>query len=228
MYQYIWGGIMKIFLILFICLFICSGCGQSIEKDIKNNLADIREIMYEDKNDNFNISLVCGQREEDYVLNGKATPLIPFGIITFSDGVKSNDVEYKVFLDDCVLEGVLQKNPFEENYMADLGMIIDKDKVNTNIISDGEVYEFVLNRVDKSFKYNAEDIIKKISREYKDIIKLFYEDRRFCGEVYLKIITDSIANDKFWYFNIISTNGKSFAVVMSPETLEVLSLQKNL
>lgn len=219
---------MKFVFVIIFCLYALCGCGKDYIHIIYDNLSDIREIMYEGSNDLCYASLICGQREKDYILNGVSTTLVPFGIIT-CEGICGEDIDYILIVNGTNYEGVLQKNPFEDNYMADIGKIVDFDEVTLHININEKTIELKLFRVDNEFKYKSSDVIKFVSNEYRDVIKQFIERGVFKGEVYLKILSDENSGEKkFWYFNIISTNGKSFVVVISPYNLNVLSVQKTL
>ena len=59
------------------------GCtDKKLNSYLENNIAEIREFVVFGQNDNLSASLMCGKREIDYKMDGYATSLIEFGVIT--------------------------------------------------------------------------------------------------------------------------------------------------
>ena len=76
---------MKIFFccLIFICLSL-SGCMGKLEKYLRNNISEYREFVVYGQDDGVSASLMCGEREVDYKINGIATELIEFGVLTIN------------------------------------------------------------------------------------------------------------------------------------------------
>ena len=222
---------MKILIIVLSCLFL-GGCNKNLYQEVYDNIAEIRNIMYEgeDKDGQIYASLMCGEREEEYILNGAATNLIPFGIITFKCDTNIQKVEYILKANGNTYSGELQKNPFEDNFMADIGEIVVTDYVLIKFLWEDSATQVKMNRIDTGFKHNIDSVIKNVVGKYEKELKTFRSKNTFNGEVYIKIIAEgyNVNAEKMWYVNIISGKGDSLSIVLSPENMQVLSIQKNL
>ena len=133
------GENMKLFFLL-LCVIVLSSCGNKYENMLKNNTAEVRKYLLEAKEDQMNVSLILGLREKNYIVNGYATDLIEFGVLTFefSDygNIDKNSASYELLVGTQKFAGILQENPFDKTLVADIKKMIDpKKKVTAKIIS---------------------------------------------------------------------------------------------
>lgn len=200
---------------------------------INENLAEIREYYYEGECDEFDVSLVCGYREKDYVLNGYVTEQIEFGVLTFvmDDVSKYNidNMKYVLIIGTNRYDGVLEKNPFDNSLVADIKKRVNVDKgVSAKIMLGEFVKEVKLKRIDSEWKISSTDLKDIIYKNYKNEIKSLIENDSFQGEIYIRAINDKdeYADDYYWYVSIISRKGGKLNALISIDNGEIL-LQKN-
>lgn len=220
---------MKIFLLLIISIFAFSSC-QTKDKYIKENLAEIREFLYEGSNEEVKATLVCGKRESEYVLNGYATSLVEFGVLTFYiqniDDYSIENKKYALIVGTKRIEGVLEKNPFDNTLVADIKKIIDSDeKISVKLVLDDFTCDLKLKKVNSDWRVSANDVISIISNSFESEIRSLVENGILKGEVYIKIINDEdeYANDYYWYVSILSRNGEKLNAIISPKSGEILT-----
>lgn len=223
---------MKFIFFVLIAMFAFSGCSKN--KYIESNIAEIREIIYEGKNEDLNVSLICGEREEDYKLNGYATPLIEFGVITFeikNDNLGTENAKFILYVGTEKYNGDLQKNPFDGTLVADVKKkILLESGVSVKILLDDYEKEIKLTRLDINWNISANDVKEIISKEFKKEIDSIVIDKEFNGEIYIKILNDAdiYVGDYYWYVSIISRSGGKLNAIISRETGEILSMNSTL
>lgn len=220
---------MKIIFLLLASFMLFTSCNGK-NNYLEDNIAEVREYLFEGKRDNVNVTFVCGKREKDYVLNGYATELIDFGVLTFDIEDKENysieNAKYVLTVGTTRYDGDLQKNPFDGTFVADIKKIINvENSVSAKIMLGELVKEIKLERIDSNWQVSANDILKIVSKNFKNEIKFLVEDGIFKGEIYVKTINDAdmYIGDYYWYVSIISRNGGKLNAIISTKTGEILS-----
>jgi len=223
---------MKFIFFVLIAIFVFSGCSRS--KYIDNNIAEIREVIYEGKCEDFNVSLICGERESDYKFNGYVTPLIEFGVLTFdvtNEQLNVENSQFVLFVGTEKFSGELQKNPFDGTLVTDVKKkITNNSGVSAKLILGDFEKEIKLTRLDIEWEISAEDVKDIIKKEFKEEIEVLVKDKEFNGEVYIKILNDAdmYVGDYYWYVSIISRTGGKLNAIISRETGEILSMNSTL
>jgi len=213
---------------IIISCFCLYGCDKTYNLT-KNNLAEIRYNIFTGSSENISVTFMSGQREKDYVINGYNSDLIDFGVVTITlnnPELDSSNATFALTINTLRYEDALEKNPFDGTLVADIGVVVDNE-VNTitiKVIIDKLVEEITLTNLTSDWKVNSLDALriacKSLSEELKPLIS-----NEFLGEVYIKIIEDTIANNGnyFWYVNFISRNGIQHSVIIDPITSDILA-----
>lgn len=217
-----------IFVLIMINSFLLVGCNKYYNLT-KSNIAEIRHNIFVGNSDNFDITFMSGKREKDYVVNGYNTTLIDFGIITIS--LKSPNIEvqnpsFVLTIDTLRYEEVLEKNPFDGTFVADIGLIVDNNLPSMSVkVFMGEIVEeIVLSNISKDWQITSYDALKLACKTLKDYLEPLCQNE-FLGEVYIKIIKDTIVDDGsyYWYVNFASRNGIYHSTIINPLTSEILA-----
>lgn len=226
---------MKKYIFVFVCFITCfivlTGCSSVEYRLAKENIAEIRECLYVGENKEINATLSCGKREKDYVINGYATELIEFGVLTFEllkpvDEFENFEPMFVLFVGTKRYDGVLEKNPFDGTYVADIKKNINTtDVVNAKIMCGTFSSEVNLNLLTDTWEINCEDALKIACKNQKENIKNFEENGAFLAEVYVKIVNDEEINkdEYFWYVNFVGRKGRNFAVIINTQNGEVMA-----
>ena len=219
---------MKIIFLLIAVSMVFSSCSKN--NYLEDNIAEIRECLYEGKNEDVSVNFVCGKREKDYVLNGFATELIEFGVLTFDikdkEKYATQTGKYVLTVGTTRYDGDLQKNPFDGTFVADIKKVIkDTQSIRAKIIMGDLVKEIKLHRIDSDWQVSSGDVIKIINKNFKQDINSLVVDGVFKGEVYIKILNDAdmYVGDYYWYVSVISRSGGKLNAIISHKTGEILS-----
>lgn len=220
-----------IFFLMCICCLSLYGCGGSgVYKELLNNIAEVRQFVMVGGDENIGVSLMCGKRESVYKIDGIATELVEFGVITVSTDVDVDAGVFTLFSGTQKYTGELIKNPFDGTLVADIKSVVD-EKLNTSIVIGlGEKeYSFKLKSVGENWKYSTNDILEKFAKDYGDKIRTVYIDNKMQGEVYLKIMNDGGLSQDFYYLiSMYGRSGEYIRVIYSPITGEILASNSNI
>lgn len=217
-------------LILFSALTLVGCAGTNKLYDFaKANIAEVRENMYVGESDNLKVSLISGLREKDYVVNGLATSVVEFGVLTFvfkTEVALPETVNYVLTVGTTRYDGILEQNPYDGSFVCDVKTIINSNEVISAKIIAGEFVESVeVTSVTSNWNVNATNALKLACVELKNELAGFIENDEFYAECYIKIINDPDVdkNNYFWYVNFVGRNEKTFAVVIDPVSNEIMA-----
>lgn len=222
-----------IFFVLMCVSVLLSGCMSSLERKLHENIAEHREFVLYGKNDDMSVSLMCGVRESDYKINGYATEIIEFGVLTVtidSENIVKENSEYILFVGTEKYSGMFEINPFDESLVADIKEIVDKN-ANVSVViklESGDV-ALKLQNVDSDWVIDSEDCFKIVADKYKDELKKFINNGNFEGEIYVKIMNDEkdLVEDFYFLISLYGRTGKSINIILSPKTGEILASNTN-
>ena len=202
---------------------------SKLERLVRDNISEYREFIVWGQSGDVSASLMCGMREVDYKINGIATDLIEFGVLTI--GAKDESlliagVEYILFVGTKKYSGELEKNPFNGTLVADIKEVVDENSNISLVIKfdDGDI-PIKLQKVNTKWGIDSEGCIDILMNKYNGELKKFVNNGVFEGEVYIKIMQDDIfaLNDFYYLVSVYGKEGKSINVILSPISGEILA-----
>ena len=216
-----------IFLLIINC-FLLTGCNKTY-KSALSTISEIRYNIFAGCSDHFDVTFMSGRREKDYVINGYNTELIDFGIVTISvkdPDAQINNPRFSLTINTLRYDDILEKNPFDGTYVADIKNIIDDDlnSITLKLFMGDIVEELTLQNLSINWKVDSKKALKIACKELsKELAPLI--TNMFLGETYIKIIKDTIINNDsyYWYVNFASRNGIYHSIIIDPMTSEILA-----
>ena len=215
-------------LCLVMCLFFLFGCDKdsnSGQGDMyQSNLSECRKNLFVSKNANYLVTLTSGQRESDYIMDGKASSLVDFGVITlkFEKVFAGSKLQFELKIDDDTYAGEFERNPYDNNFVYDIGkQVSDSSKVSIYLVDFDDNLE--LDCLSKDWKFNYKDALKIFVDKHKKEIEACSENNKLQGEIYIKIVAeDNNLGDIYWYCLLVAQNGEMYASLISVNTGEIL------
>lgn len=209
----------------FIIISLLAGCSKN-SFDVMSFMSDIRTVIFVGECDNAFITVSSGERENPYVYDGQNNNRVDFCIVSVWPSYKLNNSELSVdiFIDDGEKNIVLEKSPYENGYMTDLGVKIGSDKM-VKIKCEELNVEVDLSCQSGSWEIQYNDAIKIGENALKDKMEGYIENNKLNGECYLKIIYDKSREIKtyYWYFTFIGNDKQSSSCVIDPNNGQVLA-----
>ncbi len=209
---------MKKYLILLMSIALLCGC--SPQRTAINNITEVCYAYWNGGNEQVDISLSTGKREDPYIQDGHVGNLVDFTLLCFTllDEVEL-DPNCTIIIDQKEYNIELQKSPFNNSYACDLQVVTDKNAiVGVKFDLDGNSHSIALENLSQNF-----------SVSYLDAIDIFFAqfDTK-CSqdgwELCCKVIASPIhSNMHFWYVRVLFESGKDCVCVIDTETGDILA-----
>ena len=212
--------------ILIVAVLVVSGC-EGIDNIVLNNMSDLRINYFEGKNDNFYVNLSCGYREEVFNYDGISSTPTECGVLSlgYFDICSYASVTVVLIVDGEQNEYVLEKSPFENVYMEDIGKILTKDNI-VKIKLKGTDEIIVLNEISNKWKINYKKAIEIGAKYLKEKLESLYFNGTLHAEGYLKVVSKIDYEKKYWYFALTSQSGENYSLLIDVESGEIISNNK--
>ncbi len=227
---------MKKFLILLSGIIIVCTLLISFKKEDKidlsyANIAEVRYNLFSAEDNNLIVTFMSGKREEPYVLDGVPQKEVEFGIVTIVFKIEKpnvEDVTAVLNINDKQYTSNLEENPFDGTYVYDIKTVVkDDDNLTINITWGDNNKAYNLQIQSQNWSCDWKKALKIASNEFKTEIENFTVNGKLEAEIYVKIIEDPSKNldKKYWYVGLLSKTGKKIALIIDPETDEILARQ---
>ena len=200
-------------------------CTTNMKSDVLNNTSDIRYNIFVGQADGVAVNLMCGLRENPYNYDGKSCKKTDFGVLTATLKTRpTENVHFTITIDGAAQSGVLDENPYNHTFMADIEKIVD-DESAVFITIEGVVENMQMVCVSADWAVQYGDALDIAITSLEEEIKNAYQNRKFCAECYLKIVLDqaNVDNPYYWCFMILKSDGTSKSIIFDVETGEILT-----
>ena len=201
---------MKKILLSLMILFASVGvfaCQKAQKQKLEDKLSEVTKIYFEAKGEELKGNISIGQREKNYVIDGKHGECCDFSLIQikFNTQPLANKIDVVLNINEKNVPTTLDFNPINNSYMGDLGYALNNDDKISLLYQD-----YVLNfeNVSKNFQVDYKKAIEIAINDFGEELNAFYNKDNFKGEGYLKILNQSIdGKDKlYWILTIVGEN----------------------
>lgn len=213
-----------LFCLLAMPALLCA-CKTNIKSDVVNHTSDIRFNIFVGQADGVSANLMCGLRENPYNYDGKSCKKTDFGVITTTLAVHpTENVHFTITVNGVSQSGVLDENPYNHTFMADIEKIVD-DESAVFLTIEGVVENMQLVCVSADWAVQYGDALDIAINALEDEIKSAYQNGKFCAECYLKIVLDqsNVDNPYYWCFMIVHQSGEKQTIIFDVQTGEILT-----
>jgi len=213
---------------LFAISFLFSGCGLNYYNLAKGSLSEIRYNLFEGESTSYNISLTCGEREKNYVMDGKSGEKVEFGVVFLQPkaNVFVTAPSFEITVNQTKYTGDFEQSPFDSSLAGDFGKkVSDTDTITVKITNNGITEEATLTCVSCSFAVKALDALQIAVDEMAEQLLLLTNNGKISVEVYIKIISDtsSAVASKMWFVSFYSAENDEVSAIIDPESGEVIA-----
>ena len=224
-------SILVVAIVVITCV-IMFGCKQSNYSLMQRNLSEYRKVLYVADTPNFYATFTTGKRENPYLLNGTSEKKVEYGVLTvkFNKEIYTQPT-YTLLIDTIQYSGKLEKNPFDNTYVADIGReVSDAADINLKVVVEEINDNINMDNASVGWKINYKKALNIATEEFKDILPNYIVNNVLNAETYVKIVgsTDEELSNIYWYVSIICQNGDSFACIIDPNNGEILARKDNL
>jgi uncharacterized protein YxeA len=202
---------------------------------IENSISEVHYTIQSGENDAFATSLISGEREKEYSLDGIKKDLKDFTLITVNFKNDTNGYmgmpRYKLDVAGESYTGDLEKNNFNDSYYAEIyEKITDFSDANLQVNWDGMTEEAVYENVNENWQVDWALAYSKMLDEVKgEFLDGNQGEENFAYESHIKIIEKPLflADKYLWYAGLYGNNGTSAVVAIDPITGEIITKNIN-
>lgn len=212
------------------CFFVLSvvimsmlvGCDNGLSKQQKL-VSEYRDDYLVGSSESFSAEAVTGYRESPFAIDGISSEnKTDFFLLTLTPKIydPTREYGYCVNIGGKTYEGSFNKHPFENTYSFELNVRLSGGAVAVTV--DGEEISLTSIKTeqfitpDKAFEIAIDrlgDTATVKSGEY---------------EIYVRLIANPISasGGYFWYVAFVDVDGETVAVLIQPETLEIVAVRE--
>ncbi len=209
------------------CLFFLYGCGNNNpgqDGTYESFLSEYRKNLFVNKNSNYLVTFTSGERESNYIMDGKVSSLVDFGVLTlkFEKSFAGSKLQFELKIDDDTYAGEFERNPYDNTFVYDIGkQVSDDSKLTLYLVDFDETLD--LKCWSSEWEYSYKDALKVFVEKHKEQIDACMKDNNLQGEIFIKTVAeDSNLNDIYWYCLLVGQNGEMFASLISVKTGQIL------
>ena len=199
------------------------GCGTNTLKIVKDNLSECTKVFYAGECDQFSATLSVGEREEDYMQNGKSENKVPFALLSLNLGQKPDEdkIIVRVTIGDETKSVLLELNEFNGLYMTDLQREMSGEE-SVSVSYDNTA--LTMENVSKTFGVDSENALEIACKEIGNLILKKRSGRVLNAECYLRVLDKKVNNldGYFWVFTVVNNSGEDYSVIISAADGKVL------
>lgn len=197
------------------CIILC-GCQARI--DLYHYMSEITKLYFSGRNEFMDISISVGEREEEYVIDGKSGTNTDFSLVTikFSQSKLEEEITVNV-VRNGVEEGlVMYYNPMTGAYINDLGYALEeRDEISLSY--DGSEVSLEL----ENFAVGYDEAVRISKQELAEEIKSNVKNGELNGECYLKVLSSRDNQEMFWLFTLVNPKDETFNLLINVQTGEI-------
>lgn len=208
--------------VIFALMGFVSGCGKSLDYLLLNNISEVQESVFVGSCKGVQATFITGYREEEYIKNGISLGSIPFAVLTIASEEKTALIvdNFELVIGENMYLGTLLKNPYTNEYQADLGSVVSGDSAVVSLNINGEQIDVAMLSISDGLNYGAYDAIKMVAESRGESFKPYLSKGTLCGEVYIKLLGKFERNNKdlSWGITVITRDGKRLNFVVSADS----------
>lgn len=199
----------------FLSVIMLSGCDNSLEKLVQDNMSDMRINYFSGENDLFYAELSCGYREQNFAYDGVSCDKVECGVLSveFKTVYSYEYISITLSIDENINDYVLKLSPFENKYMVDIEQIVSENsQIDVKLKNQDNTCS--LQCVSSSWKTQYKKAIEIATKTLKEDLQNLYFNGKLNAECYLKIITKYDYDKTYWYFSFIDRAGNTKSMLI--------------
>lgn len=199
--------------------------GKTTQQRVLENMSEWTKSYYYGEGENFSASISAGEREKDYVMNGKSGENVDFALLTLRPNEEMNAKVVKVDItigEETISAQELELNAMNGTYMADIERSLTGEEAISVVFGEKTL---TLENLSKNFGIDDKKAVEIGTQELETQITKCKHGTSLGAECYLRVL-DKKENDfdeLFWCFTVVNTEGENFSVVLSTVDGKILA-----
>lgn len=216
----------KIFCLVILCasVILFCGCSSAMENLVLENMSDLRTTYFEGENEIFWANLCCGKREQIFAYDGVSTNKVSCGVLSVHLKTANSYSAIAVVLniDSKTAEYQLERSPFEDMFMVDLEMLVEKES-SVSVALKNSTDFCTLNCLSKDWNVDYKSAVQMAVSYFKDDLKNLYFNGKLNAECYLKVVSKPDYDEKYWYFSYVDRAQKSKSALIDVNSKRIIA-----
>lgn len=210
------------------CLVLCliggllfTGCSNTVENKVKNNLSEVVESYYYGECEDFKGSLSIGHRENPYNYDGVSKNKVNFSVLTLFTSSNDEFIFAEIVINGESSKIFLERDLISGAYLAEL----DRNSIKGSTIK----VRYLNNEIDLACKsddfcLSYSDVIKIGSETFKSELNSLIFNNNLKAECYIRVLEDVSNNfiKNYWYFYVYTVEGISYSCVIDVNTGKII------
>ncbi len=207
-------------LVLVSICFSFAGCESELTTYVKDNLSEIVETYYECKGENFIGYIYCGEREEEYAMDGVSHELSEYALlkIILKSGATYESISMILYVDDTANDIKVSFFQVDGNYYAELMFDFSEDS-SLRLNYANESVEF--NCRSNEFEISVDKVLEIACENLKT--EILNSKNSYSCEFYVRVLSSTTLDGLFYGFIMIDEKSNMHAVVIDTKTGDVVS-----
>ncbi|MBQ8749501.1 MAG: hypothetical protein IJZ29_03425 [Clostridia bacterium] len=196
----------------------------------KTNVSEKGDCFFVDNtNDNVNLKVSSGTRENPYNLDGVHNEMKSFTLLIFKTTINNiSEPSFVATIDGTEYQGVLELNPCDGTYVSDLQILLNNNS-NISVVIYVNDMEFTFNptNLNSNWGLDFDEALDIGLNNMKDIIEKLIENGKFNGECYVKVISDpsGVLDIYYYYIGIVDISGNIYSTVLDTTDGKILNAE---
>ena len=214
------------FIVLILSVFIVSACSNKVktEEISINAISEYRKNLFVAKTNFCVATFTSGQREEKYIMDGKNSKLVDFGVLTlkFDNYTSLSLPKFELKINNDIFTGELEHNPYDGSFVYDIQkQVNDNDTINLYLVDYDQSTS--LSCLSRGWKVNYLQAESIFANKHKAEFNKNTIDNKLNGEIYIKIVSDDKEMKNFyWYVLLVCENGDMYASLIDVNSGEII------
>jgi len=211
---------------LLITALIFVGCGAPAYERLADNISELRENIFEGANENFELSIISGLREEPFMLDGIAGTTREFTLATLIPLSEiSGVVKVKAIIDGTTFNGEFTKHPFAQTLSVEFATRATGSEIILTIFYNDYEQNISAKSVLTENMIGYQKALEIAENKLRNSLEVFREGSVLRCEIFIRLIPNQIDNvgGFHWYVAFIGSEQQIFAALIDPITMQVVA-----
>ena len=212
-------------------MFFAPACGAAGNK-YESSISEYRSDVYAGENERFRITLITGDRENPFEIDGVSGEKNDYTLITVvpKNATADKSLEITAVAGGKDIKGTAIRHPYKDSFSFEFMAKTSAEEVTVTLSDGNSDSSVTLSNVRGEAEISGRQALENAAEALEDSLSPFCSKDKFSGEIYLRYIENPIASDGkyFWYVAFVPSADpdKTIAALVDVVTGEVKASRK--
>ncbi len=201
-------------------IFTLSGCNYLYVLS-KKVISEYRSCLFYLKSEDVVVTFTSGKRESDFFYDGKHTYMLEYGVVVLKP-LSAYDItdkwEYVLLIDSLQYNGILEYNPVDGTFVADIGKEIEEDSDIYIRFWGGGISDQAHMKCVSSGFISYKEAFKVAVNKLGPVIKRYKKGLKIKGEFFIKFVGEESLSNMSYYVQFVGENKENYICLVDVYT----------